>query len=253
MQANTIQLNKSAALTKTWGPHHSSSANSSHPPPPPKVLTHFTFGRFSNHATKKRKIMSTRKSWRLPQEKDQIHPSVPSKDLAKQSLPAPNAEGFHKMRWWMTPRLLLSSSSSHLPLLLLSSVAEVSMLLLRRPCCPLSNLLHRWHAISEERAHLEHHPLLLDVYRRLPNGHPGPFLMGVWSYVLMGTSDIEKDIPGGLFKTKHFQFLTGLKKSSEDEMKMVMVVIFCISKVSAFLKVPGAASFGSRFRLQSSR
>lgn len=50
--------------------------------------------------------------------------------------------------------------------------------------------------------------------------------MGVWSYVLMGTSDIlEKVNPAGLFKTKHFQFLTGLK-NPQDEMKMMVVVIF---------------------------
>lgn len=82
-------------------------------------------------------------------------------------------------------------------LLLLSFVAEVSMLLHQRPCCPLSNLLHRRHAISGDRAHLEQHASFLEGYLRLPNGHPGLFLMGVCYLNLMGTPGIlEKDVLG---------------------------------------------------------
>lgn len=54
--------------------------------------------------------------------------------------------------------------------------------------------------------HLKHHPLLFKRYRRLANGHPGPFLMGVWYFCLMGTqSKLKgwgKDIPGGPFKLR---------------------------------------------------
>lgn len=61
---------------------------------------------------------------------------------------------------------------------------------------------------------------------------PGAFLNG--GLVLRPHGVRVRVVPGGLLETKHFQFLTGLKKSSEDEMKMVR---FWISEVSAFLNV----------------
>lgn len=64
---------------------------------------------------------------------------------------------------------------------------------------------------------------------------PGAFLNGC--LVLRPHGVRVRVVPGGLFETKHFQFLTGLKKSSEDEMKMVMMVRLWISEVSAFLNV----------------
>ena len=109
-------------------------------------------------------IMSSPKNLSVhPKRGPQIHPGAPSSAPAKQSLAAhPLARGLHK-------------SSDGWLLSVASPVAEGSMLLHQRPCCLLSNLLQRWHAISSERAHLKPYPVLLKWYRRLANGRPGPF------------------------------------------------------------------------------
>lgn len=125
-----------------------------------------------------------------------FNPSTPFPALAKQSLAA------HPLvRRGLSQKAVMDDSS------------RSSLVWQEGACCSTKDLAARCLICSRDDVqsagkgpHLKHDPLLFKRYRRLANGHPGPFLMGVWFFCLMGTqSKLKgrgKDIPGGPFKLR---------------------------------------------------